>query len=71
LAFWWVTCRLKTFQHVQVGIPYLKWLPPFSWMYRRILASMAEFKQRMRELVQEGRDSYSEDEVRMVTQGAV
>ena len=42
---------------------YLKWVPPFRGMYKRILKNMNKFRGRMEALVREAKDSFSDGEV--------
>ena len=42
---------------------YLKWVPPFRGMYKRILKNMNKFRGRMEALVKEAKDSFSDGEV--------
>ena len=48
---------------IQVGVAYLKWVPPFRGMYKRILKNMNKFRGRMEALVREAKDSFSDGEV--------
>ena len=49
--------------YIQVGVAYLKWVPPFRGMYKRILKNMHKFRGRMEALVKEAKDSFSDGEV--------
>ena len=49
--------------NIQVGVAYLKWVPPFRGIYKRILKNMNKFRERMEALVKEAKDSFSDGEV--------
>ena len=47
-----------------VGIPYLKYIPPFSFIYNNIKSHMDRFKVYMSDLVHEQKNSFDEDNLR-------
>ena len=49
--------------NIQVGVAYLKWVPPFRGIYKRILKNMNKFRGRMEALVKEAKGSFSDGEV--------
>ena len=48
---------------IQVGVAYLKWVPPFRGIYKRIFKNMNMFRGRMEALVREAKGSFSDGEV--------
>jgi len=47
-----------------VGIPYLKYIPPFSFIYNNIKSHMDKFKVHMSDLVHEQKSSFDEENMR-------
>ena len=58
-----VFCQLRALK-ISVGIPYLKYLPPFSFIYRGIKKHMDIFKSYIVKLVSDQKRTFDEDNLR-------